>query len=656
MLRLPSSPSAGKSRRLGPRRRHRAQPWLVYFFLLVTLSLGAACALVPGHGGTAPMPAAPASTSGGTVGPAPTTIPTAGLAATPATRVQPDVPSVTDRTPGANPAAAAVPAVSLGDAKFAFLLMGYEGSEGGFAGEYNTDSMMVAIVDPAHQTIALLSVPRDSWVPMYFNGATAVYNKVNTAYGFALDPNLYPDRLARYTGSQGAGSFADDTVSRLLGIPLTYYAAVDFQGFRDMVDAVGGIDVNVPDAFTTLYPKNDDPSIDASWITLKFTAGLQHMDGERALEYARSREVIDNPSEGTDFARSRRQRLIMEAFKNRLLQPGGLIHLPALISIATQHLDTNYTIPDLAHLSQLILGWKNVKIYDTALTTSNYLEDGTGPDGTYVAVPNSPEHSWAQIRAFARHLWANPAAGEAMGTTTIVVENDTNVNGLAGRVSAALAAMGYQVGTPISGPLNAQTRVVDETGGSAAQPLIHQVEADLGLPSLPVNPPPTAGDPASPQIVLQLGQDEADLAPTVPSDPQAPFSTDGIIKFGIWPYTPPTPTPVRAPVEAASRLGAYPTPERRPVAPGADASPTAAAAGTAEVVVPSLIGLSEVAAQHLILQDGLMTTYVNYQTYAQVADHRYFLSIPPDHVLSQAPAPGLKVPRGTRVLLAVRAS
>jgi beta-lactam-binding protein with PASTA domain len=72
------------------------------------------------------------------------------------------------------------------------------------------------------------------------------------------------------------------------------------------------------------------------------------------------------------------------------------------------------------------------------------------------------------------------------------------------------------------------------------------------------------------------------------------------------------------------------------------------------VSVPNLIGLAENNAQRMIVDAGLMTTYVNYQTINDVADHHYFLSIAPKHVLSQSPPPGASVPRGTKVLLAVR--
>jgi anionic cell wall polymer biosynthesis LytR-Cps2A-Psr (LCP) family protein len=140
-------------------------------------------------------------------------------------------------------------------------------------------------------------------------------------------------------------------------------------------------------------------------MEVKFDKGQQHMDGVRAIQYARAREALDNPDEGTDFARSQRQRLIIEAFKGRLFQPAGLIHIPDLMGVAGRHVDTNYTVPSALQIAQLAVGWGDVRFYQAALTNENYLADSAGPEGTYILVPDSPEGSWAQVRAFARRLW-----------------------------------------------------------------------------------------------------------------------------------------------------------------------------------------------------------------------------------------------------------
>src|SRR5262249_8151556 len=198
---------------------------------------------------------------------------------------------------------------------------------------------------------------------------------------FAHDPAVGNDRLDRYAGPNGPGRFAADTLARVLGVPINYYVGLDFQGFRQMVDAVGGISVAVPDSFTARYPANDDASVDPSWMTVRFYRGQQWMNGERAIAFAPARGGSGNPAEANDFARSKGQRLIIEAFKARLFEPGGLLHLPQILTIASHHVDTDYGVPALTQLSTMLLDWKDVRIYQTALSTDNYLAEGTGPDG-----------------------------------------------------------------------------------------------------------------------------------------------------------------------------------------------------------------------------------------------------------------------------------
>jgi hypothetical protein len=129
-------------------------------------------------------------------------------------------------------------------------------------------------------------------------------------------------------------------------------------------------------------------------------------------------------------------------------------------------------------------------------------------------------------------LWQDPAVGVAMANTTVTVENDAGVSGLAGRVSTALAGLGYQVGEPITGSHQAHTRLVDRTGGQGSS-LSTQLSKDLGLAALDTADPPA--DDAAYRLILQLGADAADLKPTAPSDSQAPRSVTGVVKFGAWP-------------------------------------------------------------------------------------------------------------------------
>ncbi len=146
-------------------------------------------------------------------------------------------------------------------------------------------------------------------------------------------------------GLAGGATLASQKVSQVLGLPVTSWVLEDFQGFRGLIDSVGGVDVDVRRAFTAQYPVNDDPSVDASWKTIHFDAGPQHMNGERALEYARARYSTD-PQEGTDFARSERQQLLVTALRAKLLSPAGALRLMPVTSAAASALRTSLSDTD----------------------------------------------------------------------------------------------------------------------------------------------------------------------------------------------------------------------------------------------------------------------------------------------------------------------
>ena len=453
-----------------------------------------------------------------------------------------------------------LPVKDVSDPRFAFLLMGYGG--GGHDGAYLTDSMMVVIVDPSRKSLTLISLPRDAWVPISFDGQKPIYSKLNTAYAYARDSSLFPNRLQRYKGKQGAGVLTADTVSQLLGIPIPYYLALDFAGFRKAIDAVGGIDVEIPESFSAEYPANDDPSIDDSWTVVRFRKGVEHMNGERAIQYARAREAIDNISEGSDFARSRRQRAIIEAFKTRLFQPDGLVHLPQLLAVAATHVDTNYSLPSVAQLTQLAMDWKNVKFFQAALTNSNYLVEATGPEGAYILVPDAPGQSWAPIQAVIKRLWDTPELGVAMMETEVVVENCTGMAGAASRLSDALKRLGYRVGTPTTGPTRADSQAVDRTDGAGAQ-LLDRLGSDLGIKwSQIVREQSRQGG-----IVLRIGSGDAALSNlSVPTMSSAPSSAYGVTLAGTWtpqvalPVSNPSPTPTHSPTTVNSPVPSTPAP------------------------------------------------------------------------------------------------
>lgn len=276
-----------------------------------------------------------------------------------------------------------------GDDVTSVLLMGYGGP--GHPGSYLTDTIILAVLNRTRQTIVLFSLPRDIWVSLPLGQGQLYWSKLNTAYSYGtLD--VFPNRPARYRGASGGGNLAKDVVGKILDYPIQSYAALDFATFRQAIDEVGGIDVDVAQSFTS--------------GSTRFEAGEQHLDGTKALEFARAREDLNNPSEESDFARSRRQRQIVSAFLARLRSPSGLLHLVPLIGLARSGVNTDYQLPSVGALASLVGDSGKYRIVEGALTSSDYLRSASGPNGTYILLPRAGASQWAEVQAYFRSLLA----------------------------------------------------------------------------------------------------------------------------------------------------------------------------------------------------------------------------------------------------------
>ena len=185
-------------------------------------------------------------------------------------------------------------------------LLGIGGGE--HEGPNLTDSITIVSYDRAAGTIRTLGIPRDVW-------SDALQEKINASYAIGE------------SSKKGRGlELAAAELSHLSGIPIHYGVVVAFDGFEKIIDYVGGVDVHVERSFTDdEYPVagrendlcgGDDPDFSCRYQSLHFDAGLQHMDGATALKFVRSRHA--NGAEGSDFARSKRQQLVMGALRQRI--------------------------------------------------------------------------------------------------------------------------------------------------------------------------------------------------------------------------------------------------------------------------------------------------------------------------------------------------
>jgi polyisoprenyl-teichoic acid--peptidoglycan teichoic acid transferase len=200
------------------------------------------------------------------------------------------------------------------------------------AGDDHSDSIMLVRTDPAHHRIAYLSIPRDLEVPIVGVGTA----KINAAM------------------QAGGPKLAISTVREFIGIPINHVIVVNFAEFRGLIDALGGITVDVPDA--VLSNRFDCPFATAAacerWPGWRFAKGPQHMSGERALVYSRIRENLLNPRESSDFFRTSRQQAVTQAVLSKFTSIGTLFSLPFDGSGLVKPIAT-----DLSTMQLIELGW-----------------------------------------------------------------------------------------------------------------------------------------------------------------------------------------------------------------------------------------------------------------------------------------------------------
>jgi LCP family protein required for cell wall assembly len=210
------------------------------------------------------------------------------------------------------------------------------GADSGLGYEHAlTDTIMVVSVDPTTKSVAMISVPRDTArFPLYSGGTYDA--KINSLVTVAdADPERFPD------GGLGTLSRA---VGHLIGAPIHYVAYINLSGFRDLVDAVGGVDVNVDRALNDRGYQFPDGK-----IGFRMAAGPQHLDGRLALAFVRSR---NSPGEN-DFTRSRRQQQFLVALRDKLTSPAMLPRLPAILDAGAGLVTTNFPPERIGELIDL---------------------------------------------------------------------------------------------------------------------------------------------------------------------------------------------------------------------------------------------------------------------------------------------------------------
>ncbi len=271
------------------------------------------------------------------------------------------------------------------------LLLGIGGE--GHDGPYLSDTIILAEIRPDLGEISLVSIPRDYLATLPDNLGN---RKINAAFAEGFNKKKDWDE---------AGLWARQAVEKMSGQKIPYFAVIDFAGFEKAINQVGGVDVHIDQTFTDYsYPDNNLGYLPP----LTFTEGDEHMNGTRALQFARSRHAAG--PEGSDFARSTRQKKIISAFKAKVLSLNLITNagtINSLLGTFADHFHTNVTPGEMFHLFSLIKE-HNLNSFislsldpATSLVCPKIMED----TGAYVLVPCEGK-SEADIKNFFKNVFS----------------------------------------------------------------------------------------------------------------------------------------------------------------------------------------------------------------------------------------------------------
>lgn len=291
-----------------------------------------------------------------------------------------------------------------------------------------TDSMILVTVDPVTKTAGMLSIPRDMWV----NVPGFDYNKINTAY--------FLGEVYKVPG--GGPALAVKTVEEFLGVPIQYYAQIDFNAFAKFIDELGGLDINVRETIH-LAKLNDPDGFDIQ-------PGVQTLDGPTALAYARARYT-----EGDDFARAQRQQDVIMAIRDQVLQfnmlPTLIAKAPAIYTDLSAGIRTNMTLDQMIKLAQLATQVDRKRIVREVIS-ADAATNSKSPDGLDILIPIPDKVREARDKIFTISgsvgpsvVGENPVQLRSAENSRISVQNGTQTPDLAAQIAQVFRSNGLNV-------------------------------------------------------------------------------------------------------------------------------------------------------------------------------------------------------------------
>ncbi|HKV89509.1 MAG TPA: LCP family protein [Candidatus Dormibacteraeota bacterium] len=389
------------------------------------------------------------------------------------------------------------------------LLLGMGGYEND--APFLTDSIMAVSIDPNSNRVMMASIPRDLVVRMNLqtDPSRTWVQKINAAYEVPYT-QVICCVAPQYQGRDGGGYAAEHEVGKVTGLKFDRFIAVDFVAFRDMVNALGGVDVclssNLDD---TSYPDYHN-----GFMPIHFKAGCQHLNGEKALEIARSRHASE-PAQASDFGRAKRQQDIMEAIKQKATTVNGFSKAPQLLEALQKNIFTDMTVSDMKAIFDWGKNLPDASIIRVALTapsgaaSGNLLDYGDCGLGPYTSQLCPDDPTYTMIHRYLASVLIDPRTlGEKAPVQILNASN--NYASLGSLVTTMLDPTGLQLADSVRHAPASRTQILDYSGGKfplTASWLSHF----FGAPVIAVTPA-TASPAAGQQtygLVVVVGHDFA---------------------------------------------------------------------------------------------------------------------------------------------------
>lgn len=327
---------------------------------------------------------------------------------------------------------------------FNILLLGYAGGQ--HEGTFLTDTIILLRFDTKAKKALLISIPRDVWVKIPTKSGDDFHAKINTVYQMGLFPQNYSDLSPRYIKNQPETALVSHVLTQITGLPIDHFVTIDFEGFTNAIDILGGVDIDVERSFDdSRYPitgkekdlcdkeeqfKQIEPYLnDASaniderdklfkekpeleefyknatgspelafpcrYESLHFDAGKQHMEGETSLKYVRSR---NSSQDGGDFGRAKRQQILLEAVKEKVLSIGFIPKIVPLLDELDDHIETDIPLAQLQKFLGEAQDSNEYQLTRLVLTEDTYLKSAQSDDGQFILIPKAGEDKWDSVK------------------------------------------------------------------------------------------------------------------------------------------------------------------------------------------------------------------------------------------------------------------